>query len=317
MTIRRSRALSRRQLLTGLGAAASLGLLRPKLGAAADRPTGAVTALAFDSGMLVVAADGFWTSSDGGATLTLRSGQPGSAVTAMATHPARPGLIYATGATGGLSRSDDGGHTWRDAGAGLPQAPTDAVAIAAHEPDTIYVAVRGDGLWQSRDGAESWEFVMDRPLEDKVERDLLALASVSSPSGMGGYWVFAGTGKGVTKVPDCFCRWSGIGNDGAMDALVSGRQSTPAAPSLRLPREPASSLALAPTVPNVLFAGLPSGIWKSGDTGETWQLVMAALASPSLAVNPLDPNHIVAAAADGTILSSRDGGLTWAAPAAA
>lgn len=317
MSLRPIPALSRRRLLTGLGAAAGLGLLRPRIAAAADRPKGAVTALTFEFGGLVLAADGFWMSSDGGATFAFLAALPGSAVTAMATHPERPGLIFAAQAAGDLIRSDDGGVSWRDAGAGLPQAPTDAVAIAAHDPETIYVAVRGDGLWQSKDGAKSWEFAMDRPLEDKVELDVQTLASVGSLSGMGGYWVFAGTEKGVSKVPDCFCRWSKLESDGSMDALASGAKPAAVDPTLRLPHDSVKSLALAPSVPNVLFAGLPSGIWKSQDTGETWQLVADALSFPSLAVNPRDPNHIVAVSADGTMLSSRDGGLTWAAPAAA
>jgi photosystem II stability/assembly factor-like uncharacterized protein len=311
-----STALSRRKLLAGLGAAASLSLLRPKAGGAAEHPKGPVTALVFDSGGLVLAADGFWTSADGGATFAPAAGRAASAVTAMATHPARPGVIYAAHAAGRLTRSDDGGRTWHDAGAALPQARTDAVAIAAHDPDMIYVAVRGDGLWTSKDAGASWEFAMDRPFTDGVEHDVLALASVSSPSGMGGFWIFAGTGIGVTKVPDCFCRWQEIGKDGAMDALVAGQAPTPKA-GTRLPREPVTGLALAPSVPNVLFAGLPSGIWKSADTGESWQLLSGALASPILAVDPRDPHHIVGAASDGTILSSRDGGLTWAAPVAA
>lgn len=316
MTNREYSALSRRNVLMALGVTAGLGYLLPRAGVAAEPVQGEVTALVFDSGRLLLAADGFWTSADGGATFAAAAGQPASAVTALAAHPDRPGLIYAAHVAGGLTRSDDGGRSWRDAGAGLPAAPADAVAIAAHEPDTVYVAVRGDGLWSSKDGGASWEFAMDRPFSDGVEHDVLALASVGSPSGMGGFWVFAGTGTGVTKVPDCFCRWQELGNDGAMDALAAGQDPAPKT-GARLPPEPATSLVLAPSAPNVLFAALPSGIWKSGDTGESWQLIADALASPSLAVDPRDPDHIVAAASDGTILTSRDGGLTWAAPVAA
>ena len=268
--------------------------------------------MAFDSGALVVAADGIWISGDGGARFSA-SGLSAPAVTALATHPDRPGLICAAQEAIGLTMSADGGKTWRGIGGALPPAPIDAMAIAAQDPALFYVAVRGDGLWQSKDSGESWEFAMDRPFQEQAERDVLALASVSSPSGMGGIWVFAGTELGVIKVPDCFCRWQEIGNDGAMDSLVSGQAALPA---LRLPREPARSLVLAPSVPNVLFAGLPSGIWRTDDTGETWRLLTDALASPVLAVDPLEPSHIVAATTDGAILSSRDGGLNWAAPAA-
>ena len=319
MTFARFPALSRRRLLIGLGAAVFSssgppGLIQAFAGTAA-RPTGAVTALAFDQGKLIVAAAGIWTSTDAGVNFLPRSEVPGAAVAALATHPDLARVIYAATASG-LLRSVDAGLSWHDAGPGLPATPLDAVAIAAHDPQIIYVAVRGDGLWQSKDGAKSWDFAMDRPLVDKVEVDVQAIASVGSLSGMGGYWVYAGTSKGVSKVPDCFCRWSPLENTGAMDALAKGVKPAPIDPALLLPHLSVRSLVTAPSTPEVLFAGLPSGIWKTADSGATWALVSTKLAAPLLAVNPLEPNHIVAADAGGAMLSSRDGGVTWAAPAA-
>ena len=98
-----------------------------------------------------------------------------------------------------------------------------------------------------------------------------------------------------------------------MAGLVKGKV---AAPALSLPDGQALlSLALAPSVPATLFAGLQTGVWKSTDAGLNWAQVFDHPA-PHLAVNPTDPNHVIAAA-DGAILSSRDGGITWSAPAAA
>lgn len=320
MTFERFPALSRRQLLVGLGAAAfgssgPPGLLRAFAETLAHRPTGKVSALAFDQDRLVLAATDIWTSTDSGMNFSPRSEGPGPAVAALATHPSLAGVIYAA-TSAGLLRSVDAGLSWHDAGLGLPAAPLNAVAIAVHDPQIIYVAVPGDGIWQSKDGAKSWEFAMDRPLVDKVEVDVRALASVGSLSGMGGYWVYAGTSKGVSKVPDCFCRWSPLESTGAMDALAKGAKPAPIDPTWRLPHLSVGSLVATPSTPEVLFAGLPSGIWKTADSGATWALVNAKLAAPMLAVNPQDPNHIVAAAAGGVMLSSRDGGATWAAPAA-
>lgn len=320
MTFARFPALSRRSLLTGLGAAAlSSGgpsaLMRAFAGTAAGLPTGTVTALAFDQGKLLAAAAGLWVSTDGGASFVPRSQGHGSAITALATHPNLAGVIFATTSMG-LVRSDDAGISWRPVGRGLPATPLDAVAIAAHDSQTLYVAVRGDGLWQSKDGAKTWDFAMDRPLVDKVEVDVQALASVGSLSGMGGYWVYAGTPKGISKVPDCFCRWSPLESTGAMEVSANAAKPAQIDPTLRLPHLSATSLALAPSVPEVLFAGLPSGIWKTTDSGATWALVSKALASPILVVDPNEANHVVAADAVGTMLSSRDGGVTWAAPSA-
>ena len=305
-------ALSRRRVLIALGAAAlgAAGPMRAVAGPATQRPTGAATALAFDQGKLVLAAAGIWTSTDGGAHFLPRSHGPGTAVAALATHPDLAGVIYAATASG-LLRSVDAGLSWEGAGPGLPATPLDAVAIAAHDPQIIYVAVRGDGLWQSKDGAKSWDFAMDRPLVDKVEVDVQALASVGSLSGMGGYWVYAGTSKGVSKIPDCFCRWQSVEISTAMGDLTKSAKPAPTEPVLRLPHLSVRSLVSAPSTPEVLFAGLPNGIWKTTDAGLTWAMADARLSSPVLAVDPLEPNHVVATDAGGTMLSSRDSGTTW------
>lgn len=157
---------------------------------------------------------------------------------------------------------------------------------------------------------------MDRPLVDKVEVDVQAIASAGSLSGMGGYWVYAGTAKGVSKVPDCFCRWSPLENTGAMEALAKDAKLAPKGPASRLPHLSATNLVSAPSTPEVLFAGLPLGIWKTVNGGATWALVNTSLSAPIVAVNPLEPNHIVATDGGGAMLVSRDGGVTWAAPAA-
>ena len=319
MTFTRFPALSRRRLLMRLGAASlsftALGRGSGAVAGTAQKAPGGVTALAFEQGRLVLAAGDIWSSTDGGASFVTMAEAPGMGITALATHPDLSGVIYATAASG-LKRSVDAGLTWQPAGLGLPTTPLDAVAIAAHDPKIIYVAVRGDGIWQSKDGAKTWEFAMDRPLVDKAEVDIQVLASVGTLSGMGGYWVYVGTSKGVSKVPDCFCRWSSVESGGAMAVSSSAAKAAIIDPAQRLPHLSATSLVLAPSVPDVLFAGLPSGIWKTTDSGATWALVNAALAQPYLAIDPNEPNHIVAATSDGTMLSSPDSGVTWAAPAA-
>jgi hypothetical protein len=50
--------------------------------------------------------------------------------------------------------SNDGGTTWREAGAGLP--PATAVAISPDHPDVVLVAA-GERLHLSRDGGRFWQ----------------------------------------------------------------------------------------------------------------------------------------------------------------
>ena len=65
---------------------------------------------------------------------------------------------------------------------------------------------------------------MDRPYEDGAERDLLTLASVNAETGMGGIWIYAGTERGLTRLPDCLCRWQEVQPGDAM-AAASGVES--------------------------------------------------------------------------------------------
>lgn len=304
--------VSRRTVLATAGA--TLGLVAgPHVLRAETSRRADFRAIAFDGGALILAADGYWRSGDGGATWSRLTDDGHGAGTALATHPDRPGRILATVEGGGVIRSDYGGMSWTRVGTNLPSGSATALTIAAAAPDTLYLAIRGDGLWRSLDAGDTWDFVIDRPFLDDAERDMLTLASVNSATGMGGIWLYAGTQRGLTRVPDCFCRWQDVQPGNAMDALAAGAAPTRVNP---LPAgEPVRSLALAPRVPDVLYGALPSGVWKSTDAGVSWAKAGDAVAQ-CLAVNPNDQNHVVAGTAGGGIVCSRDGGATWSALAA-
>ncbi|KKM03632.1 hypothetical protein LCGC14_1772530, partial [marine sediment metagenome] len=116
--------------------------------------------------------------------------------------------------------------------------------------------------------------------------------------------LYAGTQAGLTRVPDCFCRWQDVTAGNAMDALAAGETPPSTAP---LPNgEPVATLALAP---ERIYAGLTSGLWASTDGGVNWALAYTG-AIGALAVNSSDPLSL-AAARDGGLSISRDGGATW------
>lgn len=231
----------------------------------------------------------------------------------LATHPDRPGRVVAGFASEGVSISKDGGRSWEPRTTGLTDGTVDTVAIAAGNPDLLYAAVRGDGLWKSEDAGRNWVLAMDRPWLNEAEQDLLTIASVNLETGMGGIWLYAGTEAGLTRVPDCFCRWQDVQPGDALDALVSGEPSPPEAP---LPRgEPVRALATTPSAASTLYAALPSGLWTSLDGGVIWSQIGAGAAS-AIAVHPADVDQL-AAIIDGHLKLSRDGGATWVAIAAA
>lgn len=295
-------------LALAMGGAAGLAL------PGAVRAAGGVAdirTLAFDGDTLLAAGATMMTSADGGGSWSER--RTPSPVTSIATHPARPGRVLVGMGQEGVAVSDDGGTSWSSRDAGLAAGEVTALAVAAGNPDMLYATVRDDGLWKSEDAGKTWSFVMDRPWLDEAERDPLTLASVDLETGMGGIWIYAGTEKGLTRVPDCFCRWQDVQPGNAMDALVTGDAPPAEAP---LPQgESVLSLVSALSAPSILYAALPSGVWASQDGGVVWKQ-KAKGQGTAVAVHPRNENH-VSAVLDGTLKLSRDGGATWAAIAAA
>ena len=310
-TFRLSLTLSRRSFVGAAVAGVGLLALSPRLHAS---PTGEgpVHALAVESDALLVARQTLLRSDDGGASWASEPAPDGGRILALATHPDRPGRIIGGLATGGVAVSEDGGGSWETRNEGLPDGAVIAITVAAAQPDTLYSAILGDGLWRSEDAGGTWTFVMDRPWLAEAERDPMALASVDLATGMGGIWIYAGTEAGVTRVPDCFCRWQDVQPGDAIDALVAGAKAAPDAP---LPAgEPINALVSAPSAPETLYAALPSGVWASHDAGVVW-FRMGAAPATAVAVHPTDAEHIVAAL-EGGLMQSRDGGATWSALAA-
>lgn len=268
------------------------------------------SAIAFDGDALIVAHGTLIRKKEGETWASLPiSAEAEGEVTTLTTHPALPGRIIAGLTTGGIAISEDGGHSWTRRGQDLPKAVVTAATVAAGNPDTLYAAIRGDGLWQSNDAGRSWTFAMDRPWLTDAEHDLTALASVDLATGMGGIWIYAGTETGVTRVPDCFCRWQDVQSNNAMDALVS---ETPQPKLKPLPDgEAVIALISAVSHPSRLYAALPSGIWVSDDAGLNWSNRTSQYAM-ALAVHPVNSNFVVAGTGNG-LIQSNDGGLTWTA----
>jgi len=299
---------SLRQGLCTIAAGVALSFVPKSLSAGVPDDRRIVAAV-FDGASLLFAGQNLSRSDDDGMTWTTLPAQNAGSILSLATHPARPGRILAGLASGGTSLSNDGGHRWETRASGLPVGAVLAISVASDQPDTVYAAVKGDGLWKSEDAGLTWVLVMDRPWLEDAERDPLALASVDLATGMGGIWIYAGTETGLTRVPDCFCRWQGVKPGNAMNALVSGD-----APPPEFPLPPgAAILALvsAPSAPETLYAALQSGLWTSQDAGVVWSRLVEEAAS-AVAVHPTSANHI-AAAFDSGLKQSRDGGVDWTA----
>lgn len=225
----------------------------------------------------------------------------------LAVHPVNKSVLYAGTAGGPMEishsiwRSEDGGQSWEPFSLNLPANPegaiptVTAIAVDPNQPEVVYAGTDGQGVYRFKEGQIGYELVGGSYL---ITGDIKSL--VMSSDGH----LYAVTNEGLfVKVDD------------AWEKLVS------------LPEAPIS-LAIAPTDPQILYAGgASSGVYRSGDGGQSWQSVSeglglvpgVALRITALAVDEQDPLHVTAATAyglgshlaPGAIYESKNAGRSW------
>jgi len=254
-------------------------------------------------------AGGVMKATDGGRTWTeagLRQHQVYSVAVSAAD-----GAVYAWTEPSALSRSDDGGETWRELHAllELPSQPTWSfpprpwtshvrwIAPSPHDDGLILVGIELGGLMRSPDGGETWHD--HRP---GAQPDVHSLAwhpreqgRAYEAGGGGAAWSTDGgdTWRPADDGRDRHYTWSvAVDPDDPELWYVSASTGPFAAHGRRDPqahiyrRRNGGWDALAgglpdplPSMPyalvaagNRLFAGLASGeLWESRDRGETWE----------------------------------------------
>ncbi|MEM7585148.1 MAG: hypothetical protein AAF560_17295, partial [Acidobacteriota bacterium] len=88
--------------------------------------------------------------------LQLACGADREHVASIQVDPVQPNRVYAAG-WHGIFRSDDFGHTWEPASAGLEIADVHALAIDPVHRETLYAGTHGAGIFKSTDGGNSWQ----------------------------------------------------------------------------------------------------------------------------------------------------------------
>jgi photosystem II stability/assembly factor-like uncharacterized protein len=167
-----------------------------------------VHALAFDAAgrtLWLGAHTALYRSEDNGLTWA-KASLPGQDhapdVMAIAPHPSKAGLLFVGTHEAGVLKTIDGGKSWKAANRGLAGLDVHGLAIDPNAPDKIHAAVRekGAGIYRTTTGAEGgWVRVDDGPAGETK-----ALVSVNIATGMGGIFLYAGTGEGLLRNPDCF-----------------------------------------------------------------------------------------------------------------
>ena len=167
-----------------------------------------VHAFAFDAAgraLWLGAHTGLYRSEDSGRTwakATMPAHDHGPDAMAIAAHPGEAEVLYVGTHEAGVLKTTDGGKTWKAANRGFAGLDVHGLAIDPNVPDRLHALVRekGSGIYRTTTGAQGgWVRVDDGPAGE-----IKTLASVNIPTGMGGIFLYAGTGEGLQRDPDCF-----------------------------------------------------------------------------------------------------------------
>lgn len=164
------------------------------------------------------------------------------------------------------------------------------MTIAEHptKSGVLLSGSRGGGLFRSTDGGRTWRRRRDVPADAWVE------AVAFAPSA--GAVAFAVTITGfVFKSTDAGRTWEALGESGADEA---------------------TSVAVHPRRPRIVFLGGESATYRSTDGGKTWSEVLnyshdsQFRPGRTIAIAPTKPDVVYSAGLNGLRIS-RDGGDTW------
>jgi photosystem II stability/assembly factor-like uncharacterized protein len=223
----------------------------------------------------------------GGAIVVGRDGKTFRQASAVPTRSTLTGVSFvgnaqgwAVGYDGVILHTTDGGQSW-------------TLQRQAYGSDEVLLGVWFDDsrrgwavglfglLLATQDGGATWTRVA-LPAGDHADRHLYAIARV------GGALLVAAEAGSVLRSADGGATWQ---------AVATGVKG--------------SLWALAPTGAGVIAVGLRGTAVRSADGGHTWQRVATGTAASLTSVVAGREGVVLAGAVDGTLLTSRDGGLSF------
>lgn len=190
------------------------------------------------------------------------------------------GNIYCVWGSSNIRKSEDGGHTWVDAGS-TPELIR-AFVISPINPDTFY-AVDWEKLYRSRDAGKSWASINPDWTNTYIESmDISAT----------GRYVYATSG-GFPYAPPSH----------VLDT-ASGQWTETQFPA-------GCSIFADPLADEVAYCGVEKSIFKTSDTGKSWQLLgnLDVGAVKEILISANDPGKMYGGG-QGFFVSS-DGGRNW------
>jgi len=243
--------------------------------------------------------------------------------------------IFVGAASGGVWKSEDGGTHYRPVFDEQPVQSIGALALDPKDPKNVWAGtgepwVRnsvsiGDGIYKSTDGGETWNKA-GLPNSERISQIIISPKSSNTVYAAvpGALWSDS-SDRGLYKTTDGGKTW---------DLILKGSNLSTGA----------STIAMDPTNPNIVFAGLwdfrrkgwtyrsggetpndpsGSGLFRTTDGGATWKEITpeANKGFPkkpygrlAVAIAPSNPKRVYAfvESTDSALFVSDDGGQTWA-----
>ncbi len=247
----------------------------------------------------------------------------GGRVSRAAGVPGNPNVYFAATASGGVWKSEDGGLSWKSVFDDQPVSSIGSIAIAPSDPNVVYVGsgeanirgnvAAGNGIYKSTDGGKTWNHVWVQEgqigtMAVHPKDPDIAFAAVL------GHAFGPNPERGVYRTTNGGKTWKRVLEKDADTG--------------------ASDVALDPSNPNIVFAGLwqarrrpwemtsggpGSSLWVSRDGGDTWKqltgngLPEGIWGKIGVAVAPSDGRRVYAIieAEKGGLFRSDDGGENW------
>jgi photosystem II stability/assembly factor-like uncharacterized protein len=177
--------------------------------------------------------------------------------------------------------------SWKPANGTIVGGDVRSIAVSPTDPNVAYAGTNGGGIYMTTTGTTnpSWAFV---GLPGKGVGNLVIDPTNAKT-------IYAGA-DGVYRSNDAGATWTSL-TTGLSGIYVS-------------------ALAVDPVTTTTLYIGCNQGAYKTTDAGQTWTpILVSADASPltvtAIGIAPTSPKTIYAGVDSGSIMESKDGGLTW------
>ncbi|HET9984503.1 MAG TPA: hypothetical protein VFQ38_12975 [Longimicrobiales bacterium] len=251
-------------------------------------------------------------------------GPEGNRAVAVVGVPGDPLVAYVGGASGGVFKTTNGGHDWTPVFDDQPVLAMGALAVAPSDANVLYAGTgetfvrsgmnMGFGVWRSDDAGKTWRHVglertgrIGRIVVDPRDPDVAFVCALGHTYG-------PQPERGVFRTRDGGATWEKV-------LFVDAETGC-------------SDLAMDPTNPRILFAGMwqvsvrtwmlksggpGSGVFVSRDGGTTWERIRGhglpekETGKTAVAVAASDPGRVYALMedTDPTLYRSDDGGRSW------